>query len=351
MSTLQTPAGPPRTAGGPSSSGPGGSRRRGPAPRRDRLRASLARTRAELRHWRPLDLVGVAAAWAVGLVLCLIAAALLGFMLFQGLRFLSFELLVSHPQADLDQSKTGGILDPILGTLIMVVVGTVIALPIAVGSALWVVEYGKPSWLARTVETAIEVIAGAPAIVIAIFGLALFQLPLLSWMSFTADGGAVFGRSFLTAGAMMSLIAVPSIYTATREALLGIPRHLREASFALGKTRWSTIRAVLLPVSRPGIATGTALGMGRIAGDTAIVVVLLGATLRLDPENDVPIIGLLKGTGSTLTSYVYNNSPSGEGGAPEKAYAAAFVLLLIVIALNLLISLGGRRKPGQDLQK
>jgi phosphate transport system permease protein len=319
--------------------------------RADRARAAASRLRAELRHWRPLDLVGVAAAWAVGLTLCLIAAALLGFMLWQGLRYLSLELLVTHPEADLDQSRTGGILDPIIGTLIMVVIGTLVALPLGVGAALWVVEFGRPRWLARTVESAIEVIAGAPSIVIAIFGLALFQLPLLSWMSFTADGGAVFGRSFLTAGAMMSLIAVPSVYTATREALQSIPRHLREASFALGKTRWATIRAVLLPVSRPGIATGAALGMGRIAGDTAIVVVLLGATLRLDPENGVPVLGALRGTGSTLTSYVYNNSPAGEGGAPQKAYAAAFVLLLVVIGLNLLIALAGRRRAGNELQK
>ncbi len=85
---------------------------------------------------------------------------------------------------------------------------------------------------------------------------------------------------------------------------------------------------------RPGIGTGAALGMGRIAGDTAIVLILLGGTLQLEEANSVPLIGDLKGTGSTLTSYVYISSPAGEGNAPEKAYAAAFVLLMIVIALN-----------------
>lgn len=338
MSTPDVPVGGPR---------PAPAKRPSPDSRQERLR----RLRAELRHWRPLDLLGVAAAWAVGIGLCVVAASLLGYMLVQGLRYLSVDLLVSHPESSLDQSKTGGILDPIVGTLIMVVIGTLIALPLAVGAALWVVEFGRPRWLARTVESSIEVIAGAPSIVIAIFGLALFQLPLMSWMSFTADGGAVFGRSFLTAGAMMSLIAIPSIFTATREALLSIPNHLREASFALGKTRWSTIRTVLLPSVRPGIATGTALGMGRIAGDTAIIVVLLGATLRIDPENSTPLWGTLRGTGSTLTSYVYNNSPAGEGNAATKAYAAAFVLLLVVIGLNALVSLAGRRDPTRDLQK
>ena len=84
--------------------------------------------------------------------------------------------------------------------------------------------------------------------------------------------------------------------------------------------------------------------MGRIVGDTAIVVVLLGASLQIQPENGTPVWGLLKGTGSTLTTYVYNNSPAGEGNAPQKAYAAAFVLLIIVIFLNFAVDLIARGK-------
>jgi phosphate transport system permease protein len=87
--------------------------------------------------------------------------------------------------------------------------------------------------------------------------------------------------------------------------------------------------------------------MGRIAGDTAIVVILLGATLTLQGVGGVPGLSTLKGTGSTLTTYVYNNSPSGEGGAPEKAYAAAFVLLMIVILLNFAVDLIARRRKAQ----
>jgi phosphate transport system permease protein len=79
--------------------------------------------------------------------------------------------------------------------------------------------------------------------------------------------------------------------------------------------------------------------MGRIAGDTAIVVILLGASLQLQAEGSVPLLRTLRGTGSTLTSYVYNNSPAGEGAAPQKAYAAAFVLLVIVVLLNFAVDL------------
>jgi phosphate transport system permease protein len=119
---------------------------------------------------------------------------------------------------------------------------------------------------------------------------------------------------------------------------------MREASFALGKTRITTIRRVLLPSVRSNIATGATLGISRIIGDTAIVLLLLGETLHLESQGSFPGVSLLRGTGSTLTSYVYDNSPAGEGQAPQKAYAAAFVLLVFVLALNLLVDWIGRRQ-------
>jgi phosphate transport system permease protein len=124
----------------------------------------------------------------------------------------------------------------------------------------------------------------------------------------------------------------------TRESFGQLPDRMREASYALGKTRATTIRHVLLPASRAGVASGIVLGMGRIIGDTAIITILLGVTLKNEAVNGVPLIGTLRGTGSTLTSYVYNNSPAGEGNSHQKAYAAAFVLLLIVLLLNGLVS-------------
>jgi phosphate transport system permease protein len=310
------------------------------------VRAPAARAAGS--GWRRSDRIFVGACWAAGILLCLIAGALVLYMLFRGLQYVSVQLLTTHPVADLDQSKTGGFLDPLIGTVILALLGTLIALPLGVGAAVWLTEYGRPSWLARAVESGIEMVAGTPSIVLAIFGLLVFSQQILSFLSFTAEGNAVFGRSFFAAGAMMSLIALPLIFGATRAALQAIPGHVREASYALGKTKAATIRRVLLPMSREGVATGTALGMGRIAGDTAIVVILLGATLRLQGVGDAPVIGTLRGTGSTLTSYVYNNSPAGEGNAPDKAYAAAFVLLMVVIALNFGIDLITSRRSGRS---
>jgi phosphate transport system permease protein len=270
-------------------------------------------------------------------------------MLVKGLEFISPKLIFSNPSPGADQSQTGGFLAPIEGTLLLTLIGTLIALPLGVGTAVWIVEYGRPAKLARAVETGIEVVAGTPSVVLGIFGLLLFTNNIFSWMSFTAQGGSVAGRSFLTAGTMMSLLAMPLIFTSTREALLQIPAQVREASYALGKTKWTTIRRVLVPGARPGILTGSALGMGRIAGDTAIVVILLGATLQIQKVGSAPVIGLLRGSGSTLTSYVYNNSPAGEGNAPQKAYAAAFVLLILVLALNFGIDFFARRSKKENV--
>jgi phosphate transport system permease protein len=131
-----------------------------------------------------------------------------------------------------------------------------------------------------------------------------------------------------------------------REGLQAIPSHVREASYAVGKTKSATTRRVLLPAARPSVLTGSMLGLGRVIGDTAIVVLLLGNTLTNDPSGSVPILSALRGTGSTLTSYVYYNAPTGDGDQPGKAYAAAFVLLLIVLVLNIGVDLMGRRGKG-----
>ncbi len=309
------------------------------------------RPRSEsIATWRWSDRVGYVLMWIAGLLVVAIGVGIVGYMAFRGLQYVRPSLIFSHPQADLDQSKSGGFLDPLLGTVILTLIGITIATPLAVAAATWIVEYGRPTWLARVVDSGIEIIAGTPDIVIALFGLVLFQQGIFGWMSFTAQDGAVFGRSFLTAGAMMALLALPMVFTATREGLQAIPQHVREASYALGKTRAATIRRVLLPSVRPNISTGAALGMGRIAGDTAIVVVLLGASLQLDPEGSIPGLRTLTGTGGTLTSYVYNNSPAGEGNAAQKAYAAAFVLLLIVIALNFAVDLIAKRGARTGLE-
>jgi phosphate transport system permease protein len=308
--------------------------------------AQSARPRDSISSWPLVDRLGYLACWAAGLLLCAIAAAIVGVMLVKGISYLRPGLLLEHPAASKDQSGSGGFLDPIEGTLLLTAVGIALAAPIGVAVAVWLSEYRRPAALARAVESGIEMIAGAPSVVLAFFGLLIFARPALAFLSQTSAGGAVFGRSFFAAGAMMSLLALPLVVAATREGLAQIPAHMREASYALGKTRATTIRRVLLPAIRPNIASGTTLGIGRIIGDTAIVVILLGAFLRLEGAGGTPVLSTLRGTASTLTSYVFENSPAGEGNAPQKAYAAAFVLLMMVVALNMVVTgLSSGKRP------
>ena len=304
----------------------------------------MRRPRQSTASWPLVDRVGYLLCWATGIALCLIAIGIVLYMLIKGLAYLRPSLLLESPAPSLQQSKAGGFLDPIEGTFLLTAVAIAIAAPIGVALAAWLSEYGQSSRLARAVESAIEIIAGTPSVVLAIFGLLVFSQSFLGFLSQSAADGAVTGQSFLAAGAIMALLALPLIVGAAREGLAQIPDRTREASHALGKTRATTIRHVLLPSIRPHIAEGVVLGMGRVIGDTAIVIILLGGTLKTEPESGTPIVGLLRGTGSTLTNYVYYNSPAGEGNAHEKAYAAAFVLLMIVLALNFAVTRisGGR---------
>ncbi len=309
------------------------------APAARPTRPPLAATpRETTASWPLADRIGYWLCWATGIGLCLVAGSIVLVMFVKGVSSLRLSLFFHSPSPSLHQSQSGGFLDPIVGTLIVTLIGTAIAAPMGVALATWLSEYGRPSWLVRAVESAIEMIAGVPSVVLAIFGLLLFAHGYLGFLSQSASNGTVTGQSFLVAGIVMALLAIPLIAGSTSEALAQLPARTREASYALGKTRATTIWRVLLPSIRPGIASGVVLGMGRIIGDTAIITILLGATLKNEPVGKVPLIGTLRGTGSTLTSYVYNNSPAGEGNAPQKAYAAAFVLLMIVLALNALVT-------------
>jgi phosphate transport system permease protein len=298
--------------------------------------------------WRWGDRLVLVLSWTAGLGLCLVAAGIVGYMAYRGIEYLRPGLLFSRPAISTSQSQSGGILDPLIGTALLTVIGIALAIPLAVCSAIWIAEYGRPGWLARVVESSIEIVAGTPDIVLALFGLSIFQLGLFAPLSFRSEGGGVYGRSFLAAGAIMSLIALPPLFAATRDGLQAVPEHMREAAFALGKTRIATIRRVLLPSVRSNIATGVTLGISRIIGDTAIVLLLLGETLHIESQGSLPGLNVLRGTGSTLTSYVYDNSPAGEGAAPQKAYAAAFVLLVFVLGLNLLVDRIGRSHEPSD---
>lgn len=292
--------------------------------------------------WRISDRLGLALAWLMGLLFCAICGAIVLYVLVQGVRYLQPDLLWTNPKVGDAQSQTGGYLAVILGTLIVTMLAMLLATPIGVGVAIWLSEYARPRPLARVVESTVEMFAGAPSIVLALFGVILFQARFLGLLS-EKSGGVVYGKSFFAAGAMLSLLALPLVVTSVREGLQAVPNHVREASYAVGKTKIATIRRVLLPTVRPDIITGSMIGAGHALGDTAIIVFLLGDTDTLQPVGRVPVLDWLRGTGSTLTSFVYDNAPTGDLNQPQKAFAAALILLVMILVINVAVDIFGRK--------
>jgi len=304
----------------------------------------MSRTRAleSSSSWRWTDRLGLAFAWLVGLLFCVICAAIVIYLLVQGIRYLHPSFLWTNPKVGNTQNETGGILAPLLGTALVIALAMGIATPVGVGIAVWLSEYARPRQLARVVESTVEMFAGAPSIVLALFGVILFRASFLGFLT-EKTGGVVYGKGFFPAGAMLSLLALPLVVTSVREGLQAIPNHVREASYAVGKTKIATIRRVLLPAVRPDIITGSMIGAGHALGDTVIIVILLGDTYILQGVGHVPLLGTLRGTGDTLTSYIFDNAPTGDLNQPNKAFAAALVLLVIVLILNVIVDIFGRK--------
>jgi phosphate transport system permease protein len=299
-------------------------------------------TPADAPPWRLSDRLGLSFSWFVGLLFCAVCAAIVIFLVVQGVRFLRPDMLWTNPKVGFNENETGGFLAQIIGTVLVTATALVIAVPVGVGVAVWLTEYGRPAALARVVESTVEMFAGAPSIVLALFGIVLFQQPFLAFLSATTQGHA-YGKSFFAAGAILSLLALPIIVANAREGLRAIPDHVREASYAVGKTKITTIRRVLLPAARPSVITGTMIGAGHAIGDTAIIIFLLGGTYTAQPVGHFPLLSVLRGTDSTLTSFIYANAPTGELNQPQKAYAAAVVLLAMVFLLNVVVDISGRK--------
>ena len=138
--------------------------------------------------WRTSDRIGLAICWFLGLLFCAIAAAIVIYLLVEGIKYVRPDLLATSPKTGFSQGETGGFLDPLVGTFLVGAIGIAIALPLGVAIAVWVVEYGRPSWLARAVESGVEIVAGTPSIVLAIFGLLIFQQHAFSFQNATGDG-------------------------------------------------------------------------------------------------------------------------------------------------------------------
>ncbi|MFA6548686.1 MAG: phosphate ABC transporter permease PstA [Candidatus Margulisiibacteriota bacterium] len=183
-------------------------------------------------------------------------------VLVRGLPGLSWEFLTAIPR---DGMRAGGIFPAIVGTIYLTLGTAVFSIPLGILAAIYLNEYARRNALTRIIELAIINLAGVPSIVYGLFGLGLF-------VTFLG-----FGASILAGSLTLSIMTLPVIITATREALNAVPQSFREVSFSLGATRWQTVRHVVLPNAIPGILTGTILGLSRAAGETAPILFTVAA--------------------------------------------------------------------------
>ncbi|HBK53876.1 MAG TPA: phosphate ABC transporter permease PtsA [Syntrophomonas wolfei] len=293
------------------------------------------------------DGTGHVLAWlfsSLSIVACL---SIIFYLFIRGFAQINPDFILTPPNPTLNQDMSGGISTPIAGTFLLTLTGILLAAPWALATAIYLAEYGGSQAMVQIFRLAIDVLAGVPTIVIAIFGLAIFSLPQLGFLSSMVEGvdgvERSFGRSFLVTGITMAIMILPFVIKICEEALKAVPNYYREAALSMGASKWQSIVTVVLPSARQGILTGIILGMGRIIGDTAIVWLTLGGTIRMTGIQPwwypVHWWSTLCNTGSTLTSYIYFASPAGEGNMPDKAFGAALVLIILIIVLNIFTDL------------
>jgi phosphate transport system permease protein len=300
--------------------------------------------------------IGPLFCWISMVIISVVCIGLILYPLLVGAGHLSLKFFLTDPEPSIVEELSGGIRTPIVGTLILIVVSTIVALPFSLATAIYLAEYiRKESRLSNTIKLGLEVLAGVPSIVFAIFGLATFGLYAFSFLStpvISSDGAtkAAFGRSFLVVAVVMAMHILPFVIKVMEESIRTVPDSYRHAAAALGATKWSAIRRVVLLAARPGIVTAVILGMGLVAGDTAIVWLCLGGSMTMTDTTGWWLpwhwMETLRNTGSTLTTYVYYSSPAGQGNAPNKAFGAAFILMLIMLMFNVIVDfiIKGKRK-------
>ena len=296
--------------------------------------------------------------WLCALIAMAVCFGIIIYIGIEGAENFSLNFLITEPNPTFHTHAAGGISTPIIGTIVLTVIGTLIAFPWGLLTAVYLTQYTRKGYGESFFKLAIEVLAGVPTIVIAIFGLAVFSNPVFAFLSSKVDHvpgiQRAFGRSFLVASITMAIMILPYVTKTCIEALNAVSNAYLEASYAMGASKRYTIVKVLLPAAQKGIVTSVILGMGRIIGDTAIVWLTLGGTLRMTGVQPWYKVqnwwSTLTNTGSTLTSYIYYTSPAGEGNMPEVAFSASLFLIIIIITLNFIVDLIGKSQAleGED---
>lgn len=260
------------------------------------------------------------AIWTMRLLsFCVLAflVIILGFIVVNGFKVISWDFITKMPEQGMTK---GGIYPALIGTLCLIAGSMIIAFPIGVMSGIYLNEYMKQSLFKRFMNIMTNNLAGIPSIVFGLFGMEFF-VNELKW-----------GDSIIAGSFTLGLLALPVVIRTTEEALKSIPNIFREGSYALGASKWQTVKNVVLPSAMPNVVTGLILSMSRVSGETAPILFTVAAYFlpRL-PESVFDQV-------MALPYHLYVISTSGTNIAESRpmAYGTALVLILLVLILNLL---------------
>ncbi len=260
------------------------------------------------------------ATW-IATFLGLVVLAILLFDVFaDGLSLLDWSFITSYPSRLPAQA---GILSPLVGTIWLLILIALISFPLGVGAAIFLEEYATDNWITRLIEINIANLAAVPSIIYGLLGLQIF----VRWMEPVTKG-----RTVITGALTLSLLILPIIIVATREALRAVPSSLRQAGYALGATRWQVIREQVFPLALPGILTGVILALSRAIGETAPLITI-GALTYIAFLPNLSLQGL-QSPFTSLPIQVFNWVSRPQVAFHDNAAAAIIVLLVLLLLMN-----------------
>jgi phosphate transport system permease protein len=228
------------------------------------------------------------------------------------------------------RDPNGGAYHAIIGTLEQVGIATLLAVPLGVLGAIYLVEYGRGKF-ALTVRFFVDVMTGIPSIVAGLFVLAFYVLIVTPWF----NGGRP-GYSGFAAALALTVLMLPTVVRSTEEMLRLVPAPLREGAYALGVPKWKTIMKIVLPTALPGIVTGVMLAIARAAGETAPVLLVAGGGAAIN-------VNAFENNQSSLALFVYQQAGDASRYAPARAWTAALTLVALVLILTIAAKLLARR--------
>lgn len=262
-------------------------------------------------------------ALAVGV---LTLAALLINMAIDGVPRLNSEFFTSFPSR---KAENAGILSAWVGSMLVMLVTALAAIPLGIASAVYLEEYARKNWLTGIIEINISNLAGVPSIVYGLLALGVFVYAL------------GFGQSILSAGLTLALLILPVIIVATREAIRSIPVGIREAAYGVGATKWQVTSDHIVPYSMPGILTGIIIGLARAIGETAPIITIGALTFIafLPPSPvtpDFPFLSFewLKSAFTVMPIQMFNWTSRPEEAFQKNAAAAGLVLVVMTLSMN-----------------